>query len=137
MNLKRWALATVAAFAAIFATDSLIHHVWLGDFYRANAQWWRPEAQMKSLSPLMFLSQLSLAALLTVVYAKGYERSKGGLVQGFRFGVLMGLLLLLPHSLMTYCVYPYPMSLILTWFGGGLIELALAGTVIGTFYQPR
>jgi len=136
MNLKRWVLATVGAFAAIFAAEYFIHHAWLSDFYQSHAQWWRPEAEMQSLLPFLFLGQLSLAALLTLVYAKGYQKGKGRIAQGFRFGVLIGLLLFFPHSLMSYCIYPYPMSLILSWFIGGLIELALAGMVIGYFYRP-
>ena len=136
MDLRRWAQATLGAFVAIFAAEFLIHQVWLGEFYRAHAAWWRPEAQMKSMMPLMFVSQLVLAALLSVVYAKGYEPGRGGAGQGFRFGVLIGLLLMLPCSLMNAVIYPYPMSLIVNWLVGGVAEIALAGTVIGALYRP-
>ena len=135
MNLKRWALATGGAFVAIFAAEFLIHQVWLGGFYHAHAQWWRPEAEMKSLMPLMFLAQLSFAALLALVYTKGYERGKGGAGQGLRFGLLVGLLLMLPCNLVNHVIYPYPMSLIWSWFAGGLAESALAGAVIGAIYR--
>ncbi|OGX28544.1 MAG: hypothetical protein A3B78_02980 [Omnitrophica WOR_2 bacterium RIFCSPHIGHO2_02_FULL_67_20] len=136
MNLKAWAKATLGAFVAIFAAEFLIHHVWLGGFYKAHAVWWRPAAQMGPMMPLMFAAQLVLAALLTVVYAKGYEPGKGGAGQGFRFGVLIGLLLMLPCSLMNAVIYPYPMSLIVNWLVGGLAEIALAGAVIGALYKP-
>ena len=136
MNFKRWIVATVGAFVAIFASDFVIHHLWLSGFYHAHAQWWRPEAEMKSFMPFMLLSQVSMAALLAVVYAQGYEKGKGSLSQGARFGLLIGLLLLLPNSLMTYCIYPYPVSLIQSWFLGGLAELTLAGIVIGALYKP-
>ena len=136
MDLKRWVQATLGAFIAIFAAEFLIHQVWLGEFYKAHAAWWRPEAQMKSMMPLMLAAQLTLAALLTVVYAKGYEPDKGGLGQGFRFGVLIGLLMMVPCSLMNAFIYPYPMALIVSWLIGGLVELTLAGTVIGALYRP-
>ena len=136
MDLRRWAQATLGAFVAIFAAEFLIHHVWLGEFYKAHAAWWRPAAQMESMMPLMFASQLVLAALLTIVYAKGYEPGRGGAGQGFRFGVLIGLLLMLPCSLMNAVIYPYPMSLIVNWLVGGVAEIALAGTVIGALYRP-
>ena len=136
MNLKQWVRATLGAFVVLFATGFVIHHVWLGEFYKAHAAWWRPAAQMESMLPLMFASQLVLAALLAVVYAKGYEAGKGGAGQGFRFGVLIGLLIMLPSSLMNYVIYPYPLSLILSWLVGGLAETALAGTVIGALYRP-
>ena len=136
MNLKRWAMATVGAFVVIFATEFVIHHMWLGEFYHAHASWWRPEAEMQSMMPLRLLAQLIFATLLALVYAKGYERGKGGLGQGFRFGLLVGLFLLLPHTLMTCVVYPYPLFLIQSWFIGGLAEVVLAGLVIGWLYKP-
>ena len=137
MNLKKWAAATLGGFVVLSASGFVIHHVWLGEFYRANAAWWRQAAQMESMMPLMFASHLVLAALLTVVYAKGYEPGKGGAGQGFRFGIVVGLLLTLPNCLMNYVIYPYPMSLIVNWLIGGLAEIALAGTVIGALYAPE
>ena len=137
MNLKRGLSAIVGAFVTLFATGFVIHHLWLGEFYKAHASWWRPEAEMQSMMPLMLVGQLMMATLLTLVYAKGYEPGKGsGVTQGFRFGVLIGLLLTLPMSLMNYVVYPYPGSLVASWFIGGLVETVLAGTVIGAIYTP-
>lgn len=136
MQIGAWLKATLAAFVVIFGVEFAVHHVWLGEFYKAHAEWWRPEAEMQSKLPLLFVSQLLMAALLTVVYAKGYQPGRGNLGQGFRFGVLIGLLLTLPMSLMQHVLYPYPASLILAWLGAGLIEVALAGAAIGAFYKP-
>ena len=137
MDMKRWLLATAGAFAVILLGDTVLHHIWLGDFYRANAQWWRPAADMAAMRGLMFVSQALLAVLLTFVYTKGYEAGKGGLVQGFRFGVIMGLLLGLPSNLMNFVVYPYPAFLILAWMGGTVIEMTLVGMMIGYIYKPK
>jgi len=137
MDLKRWLLATAGAFAVILLGDTVIHHMWLGDFYRANAQWWRPAAEMEAMRGLMFVSQALLAALLTFIYMKGYEPGKGSVGQGFRFGVLMGLLLAVPSNLMGLVVYPYPASLVLTWLVGTLMEVTLAGMMIGYIYKPK
>jgi hypothetical protein len=137
MNLKRWLLAMLGVFGVLVLTDHLIHGVWLAPIYRATAPWWRPAAQMQSLVGFMFASELTLAWLLPVVYAKGYEAGKPGLGQGFRFGVLMALLLVLPPSLMRYFVYPYPFSLILNWFIAGFVQVVLAGVVIGYLYKPE
>ena len=137
MSWKRRLLATLGAFVAIFAMEFVIHHVWLSDFYKAHAEWWRPEAEMKSMLHLMWLAQIVLAALLTTVYAKGYEVGKGSLAQGARFGFLIGLLLMLPSSLVDYVVYPYPVSLVASWFVGGVAEITLAGVVIGALYRPE
>ena len=135
MDLRRLLLAVAGAFAVIVTCDVAIHHVWLGDFYRANAQWWRPAEQMEAMRGLMFMSQILLAALLVFIYMKGYEPGKGSLGQGFRFGVLMGLLLAIRSSLIDAVVYPYPVSLILSVMAGTLIEVTLAGIMIGYIYK--
>ena len=137
MNVRRWGLAVLGAFGVLVIGDYLIHEVWLGEFYRQTTAWWRPAADMQALMPLMFAGQFVLAALLTLIYAKGYEAGKGTLGQGFRFGMLMGLLLFLPKSFMLLCVYPYPVSLVLNWFIGGLIETMAAGLIIGQLYVPE
>ena len=136
MNMKKWLVATIGAFVVICAADFVVHQVWLGAFYKQHAEWWRPEAEMMSMMPLMYLAHLTFAGLLTLIYAKGYERGKGGGGQGLRFGLLIGLLLSLPMSLMHCVVYPYPFSLIVAWFVGGLAEVVLAGMVIGALYTP-
>ncbi len=136
MDLKRWLLAAVGAFVVVFATEFVIHHLWLGEFYKAHAQWWRPEAEMNSMMHLMLLAQIIFAALLPMVYAKGYESGKSGVGQGVRFGVLIGLLMTVPMSLMNYVIYPYPSSLIINWVLGGMVEYILAGAVIGLLYKP-
>ncbi len=135
MNLKRRVLAILGAFVAIFAADFMIHDLLLGEFYHAHASWWRSAAEMNALMPFMFAGQMVLAVLLTVVYAKGYEPSKGGIGQGIRFGVLIGLLLQLPRTLMLYFVYPYPVSVLVIWGVGGLMETILAGAAIGAIYK--
>ena len=136
MNVKRWVLATLTAFAVLFVSGFVIHHLWLSPVYKANAQWWRPEAEMSALMHLMLLAQLSFAALLALVYTKGYEPGKAGATQGARFGLLIGTLLAVPNSLMNHVIYPYPTSLILSWLVGGLVETTLAGAVIGLIYKP-
>ena len=136
MNLKRWVLATLGAFVVIAMADFVIHEVWLGEFYRMHAEWWRPADEMKARMGCMFTSHFLLAALLTVVYSKGYELGKGGLGQGLRFGLLMGLLLFLPKTFMMHFVYPYPVSLLVSWLIGEVIEVTLAGLMIGALYKP-
>jgi len=135
MDLKRLLLASVGAFAVFIIGDIVIHQVWLGEFYRTHAQWWRRGEEMRSLRGLMFVSQTLLAVLLSFIYSKGYESGKGSVGQGFRFGVLMGLLLALPSNIMNAVVYPYPPSLILSWIAGTFIEITVAGVMIGYLYK--
>jgi len=136
MSFKRWLLATIGAFIVLMAGDYVIHQLWLGDVYRAHPTWWRPAEQMAASVNLLLTSELVLAMLLALVYTKGYQAGAGGIWQGFRFGVLIGLLLFLPSSLMDLFVYPYPVTLVASWMAGGVVEVTLAGMVIGSIYKP-
>ena len=136
MRLRQYLLAWVGAFAVIVVGDTLIHQIWLGPFYQATAAWWRPADQMQSLVHVMRLSQVSLAILLTFIYAKGYEPRNGTLWQGFRYGVLMGLILAVPSNLMCAFSHAYPPRLIISWILGMLLEVVVAGMVIGLLYKP-
>ncbi len=137
MNVRRWGMAVLGAYSALAVTDWLIHSVWLGPTYQYTAAFWRPAEQMRDLIGFMVASQAALAVLLTFVYAKGYEAGKGTVAQGFRFGVLMGLLLFFPSNLMKFFVYPYPISLIFNWFLGGVVQTTITGLVIGYLYKPE
>ena len=136
MNFKRWVMASLGAFGVIAITDFVIHQLWLGPFYQMHAQWWRSANEMQTLRGVMVTSEIALAVLLTFIYSKGYEPGKQTLGQGFRFGFLMGLLLFLPSTLMQHFVYPYPITLLFNWFIGGLIQITLAGIMIGYLYKP-
>ena len=136
MDFKRWLMATLGACGVIAVSEYLIHNVWLGEFYRMHAQWWRSSPEMAARMGFLVGGQIALAGLLTLVYARGYEAGKGTVAQGFRFGVLMALLLFLPTCLVQYCIYPYPLSLILNWLLGGFVEITLAGLMIGYLYKP-
>ena len=107
-SFKRWVMAMVGAFGVIAASDFVIHNLWLGEFYRRTAQWWRAPEEMQAMLGLMFVSEVLLAGLLAVIYTKGYEAGKAGIGQGFRFGVLMGLLLAVPAGRGLPCDHGHP-----------------------------
>jgi hypothetical protein len=136
MDFKRWLMATLGAFGVIAVSDYAIHTVWLGEFYRMNAQWWRTPEAIQAMRGLVIVSEALLAALLTMIYTKGYEANKAGLGQGFRYGVLMGLLLAVPSGLMKAVVYPYPFQLVLNWMLGTFVEVTVVGMIIGYLYKP-
>ena len=67
MNPKRLIIAIVIVFIAIFATDFLIHGVWLKSDYAASASLWRPESEMQKLMGWLRLGQLLAAVTATVL----------------------------------------------------------------------
>lgn len=115
--------------------DFLIHSVGLMPLYIQTAHLWRPEAEMKSLLGLMWLSYAIASPILVYIYGRGYEEGKPPLAQGLRFGFLIGLFLFAPMALNCYVVMPIPVALALGWFVGGMIEMLVIGAVIGLFWR--
>jgi len=86
MNIKRLLLAILVAFIFIFATDFLIHAVWLMPDYNATKELWRPEAEMNARFPWMLTAQLLVAIAFVIIWARGFAaRGSTGLACGYGF----------------------------------------------------
>ena len=136
MNTKRWLLASVAAFIVIFALELVINGILLSDLYKQTASVWRPEPEIMRMMWLMWLSYAIAAPVFAFVYTKGYEAAKGGVGQGVRYGLYMGLFLAASIGLGFYAVLPVPGILAVYWFIGGVFEYMVAGAVVGAIYKP-
>lgn len=134
MNINRLILAIVAAFIFIFATDFLIHAVWLGPDYKATAQLWRPEAEMGARFPWMLLAQLLAAITFVLIWAMGFA-GRGTLRLACAYGFLIGLAVQVT-TIVTYVVSPFPPELALKWICSGLIQSIALGAVTFLVYKP-
>jgi len=83
----------------------------------------------------MFLGALVFSLVFACFYTKGYEASKGGLGQGLRFGLYVGLVLASYQGLVWYVVLPIPLSLSVAWMGGAVVKSVCAGAVVGLIYR--
>src|SRR5438552_18864521 len=114
MNTKRWLFASVGTFAVIFILEMVIHGVLLEGMYKQTASVWRPQADIGRLMWLMWLGYLIFAPFFALIYIKGYEEGKGGVGQGIRYGVQMGVVLSESQSLGGYA--ELPIAVILTCY---------------------
>jgi hypothetical protein len=135
MNTKRWGLASLAVFAVIFILEGVIHGVLLAGLYQQTASIWRPQAEMQGLMWFMWVGYLIFAPLIVLIYTKGYEANKGGVGQGVRYGLIIGILLSAPQSLGWYAVLPIPGVLAFYWFIAGVVESLAAGAAVGAIYR--
>ena len=104
MNPKRFLLAILAVFVGIFATDFLIHGVWLDARYKETASLWRTEAEMQAHMGWLMLGQFLAAAMFTFIWAKGFAANS--CIRGAcAFGVCMRLFMQ-TSTLITYAVQP-------------------------------
>jgi hypothetical protein len=69
------------------------------------------------------------------IFSKGYEGK--GIIEGAKYGLIIGLIVYLVGSYNQYVVYPLPYGLVLKWFIYGTIELIIAGIVLVFVYKPK
>jgi hypothetical protein len=132
MNIKRLIFAIIAGWVVIFATDFLIHELWLGPLYQATKALWRPEAEMHTHICWMFLAQFLIVATFVLVWAKGFAgRSLGAAIS---FGLLMGVFQQ-TWAIILFVVMPLPAELAVKWFLAGLVQAVLLGVVTSLVYK--
>jgi hypothetical protein len=132
MNIKRLVFAIIAAWVVLFATDFLIHDLWLGPLYQATKPLWRPETEMHTHICWMFFAQFLIVTSFVLIWAKGFAgRGMGAAVS---FGLLMGLFQQ-TWAIILFVVMPLPGELAVKWFLGGLVQAVLLGIVTSLVYK--
>ena len=135
MNPKRLILAIVVVFITVFATNFLIHGVWLNSVYKETASLWRTEPEMQNRLAWMLLGQFLFAATFVVIWSKGFPAvaTLGG---SCLYGLTMALF---SESLtiITYVVQPMPGSLMAKWFLAGIVQGLLMGLVVFLVGKPK
>jgi hypothetical protein len=133
MNIKRLIFAILAGWVVIFATDFLIHNLWLGPLYQATKPLWRTETEMQTHICWMFFAQFLIVSTFVIVWAKGFAgRSIGA---GVSFGLLLGLFQQ-TWAIILFVVMPLPAELAVKWFFGGLVQAVLLGIATSLVYKP-
>jgi hypothetical protein len=135
MNGGRLVLSIIVGFVFIFATDFLIHAVWLAGDYKASAALWRPEDEMHRRFIILLFAQFVAAVAFLYIWARtGWRRRT--LLDGCWFGFWMGLFQQVT-TLVIYVVEPFPLKLAIKWFFAGLLQAILLGALASVVYKPR
>jgi len=129
--MKRILMATVAIFITWSVMDFVIHGILLKPTYDATASLWRPMEDMNM--PLMYLVTLIFAACFVLIYQIIERKS---LATGIKYGLLFGMAAGVSMGLGSYSYMPIPISLAWGWLGGTLVELLVAGVIVGLLVKP-
>lgn len=124
---KKTTLAIIAVFITWSVLDFVIHGLLLADAYQATAHLWRPEAEMNM--PLMSLVTLIFATGFVGIYS--WFINAKSMATAVKYGVVLGLTIGVSMGFGTYSYMPIPLDLAITWFFGTLVELSVAGLIIG------
>ena len=134
MKFGRVAGAALAAWVVYLGVSPLVNNVLLADLYAQHARVFRPQAEMNVAFGLV--AALIGFFVFAYAYAKGYEGG-AGVVEGLRFGVVVGLLLAAFSVAWNYVVLPVSGALAAAWIVDVIVEMAIYGAVVGLVYRPR
>jgi hypothetical protein len=134
MNTKKWVITSLVIFVVDQALSMLFHSVIMSGAYEATAHLWRPMEEMKRMMWMMWVSGLVWSFLFVYIFAKGYEGK--GIMEGVRFGLLIGVFFSLPMSLGTYSSMPITGTIAIGWFVYGVIETIILGILAALLYKP-
>lgn len=137
MDKKRWVIASIIVAIVVTLMESVFHGYFMRGLYEATATLWRPYPEMSKLTPYGWLSTLFVSFILFYIYHKGYEGKGSALAEGLRFGLFIGLFTAVPMAVWTYIVMPVPMSIAFWWFVIAMIDMLVAGVLIGAIYKRK
>ncbi|MEE9167080.1 MAG: DUF2177 family protein [Candidatus Neomarinimicrobiota bacterium] len=130
MNTKKLALSFLAGAVAMTLLGFLWHQVIMSGFYDEQlGDVLRSEPNVA----FVVLGYLVLALLMAYIYPIGY---KGGspTSQGLKFGILMGLIWVLPHGLVYVGVLNFTLTYTIVDGIWHVVEEGVGGVVIGLLY---
>ncbi len=132
MNIKRFLAGGLAVFVVFQVCDFIIHGLILGNVYMSMVNVWRPD--MMSYMWILRVNSFIFSYFMMYVFVRGYEGR--GLLEGVRFGIIIGLMTYILGAFYQFALYSLPLSLVLKWAGFGLIEYILAGIAAAAIYRP-
>jgi len=133
MNVKKYILAVLAVFVVFELLDFIIHSVILADAYESLQGVWRQN--MMNYMWVMYVTALIWSVFFVYIFTKGYQNR--GWLEGLRYGLLIGLLMLVMGMFNQWGVYPLPIGLVVQWFVFGLIQFMICGVVVALVYKPK
>jgi hypothetical protein len=133
MNFGRVASAAVVAWLLYLGVSPFVNTVLLGELFARHASLYRPQQEMNLV--LGFAASFVGFFVFAYAYAKGYEGGNG-LMEGLRFGVIVGLLLSSFALVWNYVMLPLPGSIAIASIVDSIVEMAIYGCVVGLIYKP-
>jgi hypothetical protein len=134
MKNKTFWIGFVAVFVVMQGLGYVIHEVMMGDTYERLASIFRPEAEMNDMMWMMMVSGAVTIFMFCYIFTRGYEGK--GIMEGVRFGALIGFLMAGPIAIDPHVIYPVPADVASIWLISGIATLMIAGAVFAAIYKP-
>ncbi len=134
MNVRRYVVAAIVVWVALFILEYILHGVVLTGYYRDIENTLRPANSMPEFFVWVLLGQLILAFGFCYIFVKGYENR--GVAEGIRYGLLIGLTFGVSTTLINYAVHPIPGGMAAALIVGYAVEMGILGTIAAAIYKP-
>ncbi|HZR77980.1 MAG TPA: hypothetical protein VFA58_02170 [Chthoniobacterales bacterium] len=131
MNWAKFFIAFIASFVFIFFFGFVWHGLLMKSAYMEIASHYRAHDDMVWAS--MLFGHAMMAFFLTWVVAS--FAGGGGLGTGLRLGLLLAFVFIGLHFI-RFAVEPLTTTILLLGSIGDLLEIAIAGAIIGAIYKP-
>ena len=136
MKFVKSLLISLGVALSIFATNSLWYAVIMRGFYENSQGSWMQVSREHPSIPIILLGMVVLSMLMTVLYPKVHMGIKSPVLANLVFGMLVGLIYVLPYSLYYFGTTNFlafgPMAMDVCWH---MVEEGIAGVVLGVLYQ--
>lgn len=134
MNVKKFVIASIVVAVVAYALDFLLHGLILMDAYKAHPDLFGSMEQMTKWMWLLPIGYFSLTFVMGYIFIKGYEGK--GLMEGLRFGLMMGLFMQVPRFVFEVVYLPYPKIFDIVNLVGGMVEFLIFGILFAVIYKP-
>ena len=134
MKNKTFWIGFVAVFVVMQGLGYVVHELMMGDTYERLASIFRPEAEMNDMMWMMMVSGTVTIFMFCYIFTRGYEGK--GIMEGVRFGALIGFLMAGPISIDPHVIYPVPAEVASIWLISGIATLMVAGAVFAAISKP-
>ena len=134
MSNKTFWIGWFAVFVAMQAYGYLVHEVWLSETYQSLASIFRPEQEMASMMWMMMVGGAFSLLIFCYIFTLGHEGK--GVMEGVRYGALMGVFVSIISAVDSYVIYPLTGELAMIWFVTGIVAFIIAGAVMAAIYKP-
>jgi hypothetical protein len=136
MSHRRLAAAAVTAWLVSIPLGAFIHHGILGSVYAADSAAFRPDGEIVRRLPVGYVIQLIGFFGAATMYAQ-LDSPRRGVLQGFSFGLLLGVVLISFAVIWNYVTQPISavvgMAEVFEYMVGSMVY----GAIIGAIYRPN
>lgn len=136
-ELKKYVMPTIIVFIVITVYNMIFHGMLMEKLYLANSQYFRNPDVICKHKYLMWIANLIYSFAFCYIYSKGHEKKEDTIAQGARFGLWISLLVWVPHTIVGYTVYPFPVALHIKWLTGYTIQSILAGIIAAKVFNKK